>query len=346
LFSLFPNIAILIAAYNEEAVIQNTIDALLEAGVIPQDIYVVDDKSTDNTAAIVRQNDVNLLALKRNVGKAAALRTAISKAKFEQRYKFVISMDADTIVHPKFIQAFEDASRNDDTTALFVGQVKSSKGNYISALRSVEYAIGHDIHKAGQSNIGAIFVAPGCVSMYRASWLPILRFEGDTLAEDMDLTMQIQRAKGRIVYVPKAVVYTQDPRTIKDYIKQITRWQRGGWQVFKKHKVLSMNKKQAVDWLIIFQTVDAFIFNRATWLIGSAILLPWHLIWLSLAVDIALSFVISCYVAIKNRRLDVVYKFPMYFWIGYINMYTYFKTFYEVMIVKREVLVWNKVQRY
>lgn len=340
-------IAVIVPVHNEELVIQNTIDALLNAGVEKNDLYVVNDASTDNTLSIVKNNNVRLLNLEHNGGKAVAQRKIIRHFLLCERYDYIVFLDGDSIVDKNFLSEFRKAAKIYPNAGLLVGQVKSTRGNYLSALRSVEYAVGHDIYKSGQSNFGLIFVAPGCVSMYKSSVLKQLKIEFDTLAEDMDLTMQVQRLGKEIKYVPNAIVYTQDPKTISDYIKQVTRWQRGGWQVFKKHKVGNVTKRQQkVDWWIIFLTLDAFIFNRLIWLLIGLLVLPVKLAFMAVVMDIMIYFVLSCYTAVKNKRWDVIWKFPKYFWINYINLITYFKTFFEVIVLKQDKLTWNKVQRY
>ncbi|MGR8935461.1 MAG: glycosyltransferase family 2 protein [Gammaproteobacteria bacterium] len=85
------NFAVVIPAYNEA----NTIGALIDS-VLPHapEIIVVNDASSDNTAAIVKQKPVLLIEHAHNRGKAAALASAFAKAR-ELRLDFVISMDGD-----------------------------------------------------------------------------------------------------------------------------------------------------------------------------------------------------------------------------------------------------------
>jgi poly-beta-1,6-N-acetyl-D-glucosamine synthase len=346
---MYRNIAIMIPAHNEETVLRGTIDALFEAGANPADIYVVDDASKDKTSEIAHNCGVKLLTLTANCGKAVALRKLFHYYLLSDRYEFVILLDADTKVDNLFLQAFSISVDTHPDVALYVGQVVSAKGGFISAGRAVEYAIGQDLFKSGMSEHGLIFVAPGCASMYRSAILKQLKFEGDTLAEDMDLTMQVQRMREKIVYVPDAIVITQDPGSVKDYIKQVTRWFRGTWQVMLKHRVLSIGKKQKVDLTMIFLMLDALIFNRFIWVALAfwVFAFTWTAALAALAIDTTVAFLIAVYAAIKNRRMDVIYKFPMYFWMtGYLNPLLFLKTFFEIIVFKRVDYAWNKVVRY
>ena len=103
-------IAVLIPAHNEEWVIGLTIPALWLAGVTPEDVYVVDDASSDTTSLIAQSCDVQLLTLTTNVGKSAALYAAIQHFKLCERYDYVAFLDADTRVDPNYFTALRAAA--------------------------------------------------------------------------------------------------------------------------------------------------------------------------------------------------------------------------------------------
>lgn len=341
-----PTIAILIPAYNEEVVIKGTIDALLAADADRQDIYIVDDRSTDQTAAIARKCGVNVYTVPRNGGKARAQVAALNHFDLCNRYDWVIFLDGDTKVDPYFLNAMYTAANEDPSVGLYVGQVKSVKNNHLfSASRAFDYTYGQDIAKHGQSNFNVIFVSPGCSSMYRCDVLSTLHIDHMTLAEDMDLTMQMHRSGHRVKYLPEAFVNTQDPSTFGDYHKQIMRWYRGFWQVVLKYNIFGFSRKQGVDWYMILMTLDALIFNRVIWL-GIMYFSRPSIIPFVFGVDLLASFVISLYAGYRTKRLDVIWKFPAYYWISYLNFYAYVRAFIEIVVLRKELLAWNKVKRY
>lgn len=347
------NFAVIVPAHNEAEVIRRTMEALCKAGASPKDIYVVDDASKDNTSEIAREAGVQVLTLANNVGKSEALNSAIDHFELCEKYDYVAFLDADTEVKENYFLVLREAAEDNPEVALFVGQVKSSRtpgffSGVFSASRVNEYQISHDLLKVGQSRFGTVFVAPGCTSVYRSDVLGKLKYGNDTLAEDMDLTIQVHRMKGKIVYVPEAIVYTQDPATFRDYMKQVTRWQRGGWQVLKKHRLMSPFKRrwQRIDFYLLFMMLDSVIFNRIWvtialmfWL-GVAKALP------IMSVELGIMFLFAVYAGIKNRRADTIYKFPLYIGLFYVNQLTYLRSFAEVFLFRRNVLSWNKVRRY
>lgn len=83
-----PSLSVVIPAYNDAAVIERTVETVsrfLDAQAAPAELLVVDDGSTDATAAVVERlaaadRRVRLLRLGRNWGKGAAVRAGMLAA--------------------------------------------------------------------------------------------------------------------------------------------------------------------------------------------------------------------------------------------------------------------------
>jgi glycosyltransferase involved in cell wall biosynthesis len=87
-----PDISIIIPAFNEETAIGNLLSALVEKGLTESyEVLVVDDGSTDGTAAIVEQFPVKLIRHGANKGYGAALKSGIRKASGNK----VVMLDSD-----------------------------------------------------------------------------------------------------------------------------------------------------------------------------------------------------------------------------------------------------------
>ena len=89
-------------ALDEAGTIGAVIDAVREAG--PYDVVVVDDGSTDTTAAIARDRGVLVLSLPFTVGVGGAMRTAFLHAQ-RAGYDYVVQVDADGQHDPTQIPA-------------------------------------------------------------------------------------------------------------------------------------------------------------------------------------------------------------------------------------------------
>ncbi len=101
------SVSVVIPAYNEEQRITATLDRLIEDAVPLriQEILVVDDGSSDRTAALVNESaataplPIHLIQLPRNRGKGAALRAGVAEA----TASYVVFVDADLSATPSAI---------------------------------------------------------------------------------------------------------------------------------------------------------------------------------------------------------------------------------------------------
>jgi glycosyltransferase involved in cell wall biosynthesis len=96
------SLLVVIPAFNEEAVLGSTLDALLQE-VPSNQVLVVSDGSTDKTSQIVLDKRINLLELPFNLGVGAAMRSGFQYAK-ENGFQKVIQFDADLQHQPKYIK--------------------------------------------------------------------------------------------------------------------------------------------------------------------------------------------------------------------------------------------------
>ena len=98
-------LSIIISVYNEERTISEIIRRVRAAPLedIEKEIIVVDDGSTDRTAGILRNfkgSDIIILRHEKNLGKGAAIKTALSKVSGEA----IIIQDGDLEYDPKDIE--------------------------------------------------------------------------------------------------------------------------------------------------------------------------------------------------------------------------------------------------
>ncbi len=246
----------LVPAYNEEPVITKTIKSLLQAGMHPQDIVVINDGSKDKTAEIAKSLGVTVFNNKVNLGKAVGVTNTLRSIFSQPRYKdltHVSFLDADTLVDPKYFLAVrkrlsEDLKEVEEARkkglqkkpiSILCGRAKSLPHNWLTAFRAKEYWVSYAIYKPAQAQIRTTTVAPGCASTYSVEALQYVVWTDETVVEDMDATIQVALADGVIAYEKDAIVYTQDPSNLRDYIGQLgKRWYAGSWQVMGKHHLL------------------------------------------------------------------------------------------------------------
>lgn len=104
---------IILPTYNNAKTIANVVsDALAWC----EDVYVVNDGSTDETECILgKMNDVNVISYSENRGKGHALKTGLRQA-IEDGYRYAITMDSDGQHYATDIPVFAEAiEANPDT---------------------------------------------------------------------------------------------------------------------------------------------------------------------------------------------------------------------------------------
>jgi len=340
LFATQKNIAVAIPAYNEEKTLAGTLKSL---PVSAEDVYVVDDGSTDKTSETASLFTRNVLSLKTNKGKAKATELLLHEFGLLDRYKFVVFSDADTQLDRKFI--LETIAAFDKKTAVVVGQVSNRSRGLVSAFRAFEYTLWQAIYKNAQSTMKVIFIAPGCASIYRTETLKRLSFDSDTLAEDADLTLQVHRRKaGWIKYASRAVVYTQDPPTVRAYFNQIVRWHSGIWQNIKKHRVPFGGQK--VDFEFGYLTLEALFYP--VFLLLALVLSGFYLkiFLLTLIAEVIMTAVLAFLVAVRKRRGDQLKYFLFFPLLRWVSSAVFFVTFVLVILLRRSGHKWKMAPRY
>ena len=92
---VLADVAVLIAAYNEAVVIEETIRRL--TALIPKEqVYVISDASSDKTGQLAKRLGVHVLMLRKNRGKAGALVAGIKRFRLIHTCKVILLLDADT----------------------------------------------------------------------------------------------------------------------------------------------------------------------------------------------------------------------------------------------------------
>src|SRR5690606_32053674 len=102
-----PVFSIIIPAHNEEAALVATLDRLIESANMlnePYEIIVVDDDSSDGTAAIAQQRNAQVVSVK--LRQIAAVRNAGAK---HASGTYLIFVDADTLVPEPTLWAAAEA---------------------------------------------------------------------------------------------------------------------------------------------------------------------------------------------------------------------------------------------
>lgn len=346
-----PKVAFLIPAHNEEKVIGSTIKSVLKL-TNSKNIFIVNDGSVDETSKISKKFTKNVLNIYSNLGKAGALNKAIEKFQLVKKYEFIMIVDADCQIDPNFLKEALPVFKKDkhNKIACVVGKVIGNSRNWVTSYRVWEYEVAQTIHKAAQSYLNSIIVCPGPSTIYRSKIFKQIKIPDTTLTEDMDLTFQIHRQKlGSIKFCGKAKVMTQDPATLKDFIRQLDRWYTGFWQCVKKHQIpWGGQPLDAEVGLLATEGLYNGILVAMIVLILPMILIknPSLLIW-PLLFDFCLFVVPTMLLAAIQRKAFGIFKYILPFYgIRLITSFVFLKSFIKVVMGIDLNMNWFKASRY
>lgn len=122
-----PKISVILATYNVEAYISETLESLLAQSFPAHEIIIINDGSTDKTEEVLkRYQELPNLAIyaQHNQGVGKAREVGLKKATGD----YVFFCDPDDLVSPDLFKTFEEASRQRDGLDLFYFSKRSFSG--------------------------------------------------------------------------------------------------------------------------------------------------------------------------------------------------------------------------
>jgi len=258
-----PLVTVIVPAFNEEKVIEHTVRSVLASDYPRLRTIVVDDGSSDGTAAVVREKFSNeiaggkvLLLTKSNAGKAEALNYALKRTQDE----IYVGIDADTAIAPNAISMLVPHFADPKVGAVAGNAKVGNRVNLWTRWQALEYITSQNFERRALNVFGAVSVVPGAIGAWRvAAVREAGGYPTDTVAEDADLTMSLLERDWRVVNEDRARAYTEAPTTAGGLMRQRFRWSFGILQAVWKHGA-AIRKRSRLGWIalpniIIFQIV-------------------------------------------------------------------------------------------
>ncbi len=227
----FPAITLIIACFNEEDQIEETLDYAC-AQDYPGDfrILVADDGSTDRSTelASVRAEMDDRISVRTfpHGGKAHTLNAALATVDTP----LTATVDADTLLMPEALKrCVARLMVSPPSTVAVAGAVfvRNSRKNLLTQAQEWDYFLGIASIKRQQGLFQGTLVAQGAFSVYRTD--PVKEVGGwpDAIGEDIVLTWAMMDKGAGVTYEKTAVAFTDAPETARAFAKQRRRWARG-----------------------------------------------------------------------------------------------------------------------
>ncbi len=253
------SVSVLIPAYNEAKVIAASIRQILASTHRKLNIVVVDDGSADGTSAVVREKFAGdervRLITTQNGGKARAINLGLAHAEGD----IVVVLDADTQFEPQTISSLVRWFADPAIGAVAGNAKVGNRINVLTRWQALEYVTAQNLERRALATLGCITVVPGAVGAWRREAIAKLGgFPSNTLAEDQDLTIMVQRAGYKVLFDQEAIAWTEAPDTISGLAKQRFRWAFGTLQCLWKHRRVSLNPRYGALGLVAMPQVWMF----------------------------------------------------------------------------------------
>jgi len=261
-FDRYPGISILIAAFNEEDSIEETLRSLARQNYPGEfEALVIDDASTDRTASIVerlRYPWLRLLLQKSNLAKSAALNRGLAEARFD----LIITLDADSYLYKDALRNLVERYLSDPPgTKAVAGTmlVRNSRSSWITKAQEWDYFDGIAAIKRMQSFYHGTLVAQGAFSIYDRAALQEVGGWVECVGEDIVLTWALLARGWRIGHAEDACCFTNAPETLMAFAGQRRRWARGMMEAFRRHPGILLIPRLStffVYWNLLFPWLD------------------------------------------------------------------------------------------
>jgi cellulose synthase/poly-beta-1,6-N-acetylglucosamine synthase-like glycosyltransferase len=262
-----PSLAVIVAARNEAAVIDVTIDRLAAQDGAPDLILIADDGSDDATAATLARYGLDQPAVGEisppardlpslrwlrlpHGGKARALNAAILHVDED----IVITVDADTLLESGAIAAMRAAFAAEPALVAATGVIRpmcgpSLSGRLFEWFQTYEY-VRNFLSRYAWERINGLLLVSGAFAAFRTkAVIEVGGFDPDCLVEDYELIHRLHRFahdSGRdwqVRVVGNALASTDAPATLPAFLRQRRRWFGGFLQTQHWNRDMVANRR-------------------------------------------------------------------------------------------------------
>ena len=229
--------AMLVAAHNEEVVIENLVESLKHLDYPKElyDIFVIADNCTDNTAKIARAAGANVFERfnKEKRGKGFALEWMFDKIfKMDTHYDgiadFLKEMNNKMCEGFKVVQGYIDS--------------KNPQDSWITESYAIAFTSANRMLQLAKSNIGLSAQIGGTGFVIDTATLKKLGWGATCLTEDLEFSCKLILNGEKVGWAHDAIIYDEKPLTLKASWNQRKRWMQGFADVATRYGMKLLKK--------------------------------------------------------------------------------------------------------
>lgn len=191
-----PFISVIIPVYNGRAFLHRCLGAILASSYRSFEVIVVDDCSTDDSAAICRKMEAKVLSTPKQSGPASARNAAATTAKGE----ILMFVDADVVVEPDTLEKIAKHFKHQPEISALFGSYddEPAEKNFLSQYKNLQH---HFVHQNSNSNASTFWSGLG--AMRKDVFIEHGGFDCEKFAvpsiEDIDLGFRLRKAGHQIL---------------------------------------------------------------------------------------------------------------------------------------------------
>jgi biofilm PGA synthesis N-glycosyltransferase PgaC len=296
----WPPITVIVAAYNEEAAIERTLERLAATTYGgPIEVILADNNSTDRTAPLADAAAQRLgLRYRRIFEPVAGKHHALNTAVIDVTTPIVVTLDADTLPYPQaltYLVARLASRPQDQHVSACAGALIADNAtrNFLTRMQSWDYRLGINGVKRTQAAYNSALVAQGAFSAYWTEDIQAVGGWPDAIGEDIVLTWTLLDTRGLVQYEPCALAATVVPENVRHLMRQRSRWARGMLEgiainpPYRQPRVLA-KAVAGIDYLVPFLDIGYVFFwipGVILFIFGYPLLFSW---WSMLVIPITL----------------------------------------------------------
>lgn len=227
-----PFVSILIPAHNEEFVISKTIENMMDIDYPNYEIFVIDDRSSDNTAQVLRALEVKyngkfkaIIRDKDSIpGKSAVLNEVVPLTQGEVLCVF----DADARVNSDFLTKIVPSLASKDVGAVQARKIIMNKDyNFLTRCQQNEYTLDSHFQIGRDSIKGAVELRGNGQLVKKEALEDIGGWNNDTLTDDLDMSTRLHLKSWDVRFCPNVEVYEEGVLEFWPLLRQRRRWVEG-----------------------------------------------------------------------------------------------------------------------
>lgn len=357
-----PMISVVIPAWNEGVGVIKTLDSVLNNGYDNLEVVLVNDGSTDNSDALIKEYMAKLATkknnkasrlcyiYKKNGGKGKALNTGIEAAKGD----IILTVDADSALKPGSLKNLVNYFLDPEIMAV-VGNVEViNTSTLVGLAQQMEYFFGF-YNKRAHALLGAEYIFGGaCAAFRKEVFEQIGLFDTENKTEDIEMSMRTKFHGMKSTYAEDVICYTEGASDTKSLIAQRIRWKKGRFDTFKKYRNMFFSTEDHHNPFLAFFVLPFSMLTEITLVfepIAIAIMIAFVVIsseYLSLSLGICYIFLVFATIPFFHTRprphFVMYFPFwPLFYFLDWIEFVSLFKSI--KMIRQGQQVEWQRWNR-